>query len=293
MTDSPNDLLFALMAAPPENLPIALVWSLIGLIVGSFLNVVIYRLPVMMEHETDNYLAMANDEQPPHAGRYNLILPGSACTSCGHALSVTDNIPVLSYLWLKGRCRYCHAPVSIRYPLIELMSAALSGLVIWQLGSSLAGVSALMLVWMLIVMAFIDIDTQLLPDELTLPLVWLGLLVNLESTFVPLRDAVIGAALGYMTLWIVYWIFKLVTGKDGIGFGDFKLLAALGAWLGWMMLPLIVLLSSAVGAVIGLSMIAFRGHHRDRPIPFGPYLAAAGLVALLFGKSILHSWLGA
>lgn len=292
MLESTDTLLTALLTAPPESVVAALLWMLPGLIVGSFLNVAIYRFPIMMQRESDNYLAMENDDQPPHTDRYNLVLPGSACTACGHALSVADNVPIISYVWLKGRCRYCHAPISARYPVVELLTAVLSGLVIWHLGSSFAGLSALLLLWMLIAMTFIDIDTQLLPDELTLPLMWLGLLVNLEGTFVPLRDAVIGAAIGYLSLWAVYWLFKLVTGRDGIGYGDFKLLAALGAWLGWMMLPVIVLLSSAVGAIVGLSLIVFRGHHRDRPIPFGPFLAAAGLIALLFGQPLLHAWLG-
>ena len=292
MLESTDTLLTALLTAPPESFSAALFWMLPGLIVGSFLNVAIYRFPIMMQRESDNYLAMENDDQPPHTDRYNLVLPGSACTACGHALSVADNVPIISYVWLKGRCRYCHAPISARYPAVELLTAVLSGLVIWHLGSSFAGLSALLLLWMLIAMTFIDIDTQLLPDELTLPLMWLGLLVNLEGTFVPLRDAVIGAAIGYLSLWAVYWLFKLVTGRDGIGYGDFKLLAALGAWLGWMMLPAIVLLSSAVGAIVGLSLIVFRGHHRDRPIPFGPFLAAAGLIALLFGQPLLHAWLG-
>lgn len=292
MLESTDTLLTALLTAPPESFSAALFWMLPGLIVGSFLNVAIYRFPIMMQRESDNYIAMENDDQPPHTDRYNLVLPGSACTACGHALSVADNVPIISYVWLKGRCRYCHAPISARYPAVELLTAVLSGLVIWHLGSSFAGLSALLLLWMLIAMTFIDIDTQLLPDELTLPLMWLGLLVNLDGTFVPLRDAVIGAALGYLSLWTVYWLFKLVTGRDGIGYGDFKLLAALGAWLGWMMLPVVVLLSSAVGAIVGLSLIVFRGHHRDRPIPFGPFLAAAGLIALLFGQPLLRTWLG-
>ena len=289
MTES----LQALMAAPPASLSTALAWSLVGLVVGSFLNVVIYRLPVMMQRESDNYIALENDEQAPHSDRCNLLIPRSACTSCGHPLSVTDNIPLLSYVWLKGRCRYCHAPISARYPLVELLTASLSGLVIWQLGGTLAGLSALLLLWMLIAMTFIDLDTQLLPDELTLPLMWLGLLVNLEGTFVPLQDAVIGAATGYLSLWMVYWLFRLVTGKEGIGYGDFKLLAALGAWLGWMMLPVIVLLSSISGALVGLSMIIFRGHQRDQPIPFGPFLAVAGLIALLLGQPMVKMWLAA
>ena len=292
MLESTDTLLAALLTAPPGSFSAALFWSLPGLIVGSFLNVVIYRFPIMMQRESDNYLALENDDQPPHTDRYNLVMPSSACTGCGHALSAVDNVPLVSYVWLKGRCRYCHAPISARYPAVELLTSVLSGIVIWHLGSSFAGLSALLLLWMLIAMTFIDIDTQLLPDELTLPLMWLGLMVNLDGTFVPLREAVIGAALGYLSLWAVYWLFRLVTGRDGIGYGDFKLLAALGAWLGWMMLPVIVLLSSAVGAIVGLSLIAFRGHHRDRPIPFGPFLAAAGLIALLFGPPLLQTWLG-
>ncbi len=293
MNESALALFTPLLLAPPESLSPVLFWSLLGLIIGSFLNVVIYRFPIMMQRESDNYIALENDDQPPHTDRYNLMMPGSACTSCGHTLSFAEKLPLVSYVWLKGRCRYCHAPVSARYPTVELLTAALSGIVIWRLGSSLAGLSALVMVWMLLAMTFIDIDTQLLPDELTLPLLWLGLLVNLNDTFVPLQDAVIGAAAGYVSLWVVYWLFKLATGKDGIGYGDFKLLAALGAWLGWMMLPVIVLLSSAVGAVVGLSLIAFRGHHRGRPIPFGPFLAAAGLIALLYGQPLLQAWLSA
>ena len=290
MTESLQEL-HSLLAASPHSLPPALAAALLGLVIGSFLNVVIYRLPIMMQRESDNYIALENDEQAPHTDRYNLLMPRSACTRCGHALSVADNIPLLSYVWLKGRCRYCHAPISARYPAVESLTALLSGLVIWQLGSGIAGLSALLLVWMLLAMTFIDMDTQLLPDELTLPLLWLGLLINLDGTFVPLRDAVIGAAAGYACLWIVYWLFRLVTGREGIGFGDFKLLAALGAWLGWMMLPIIVLLSSATGALVGLALIAFRGYQRDRPIPFGPFLAGAGLVALLMGQPILQAWL--
>jgi leader peptidase (prepilin peptidase)/N-methyltransferase len=259
--------------------------------IGSFLNVVIYRIPIMMQRESENYLALENDQPPPHTERYNLITPRSACTSCAHKLTPADNIPLLSFVWLKARCRYCKARISLRYPSVELLTAVLSALVIWHLGSGMAGLSALILVWMLIAMSFIDLDTQLLPDELTLPLMWLGLLINLDGTFVPLRDAVIGAAAGYLFLWLVYWMFLAATGKEGIGYGDFKLLAALGAWMGWMMLPLIVLLSSVVGATFGLFMIAIKRHQRDRPIPFGPFLAAAGLLTLLIGQPIVNSWL--
>ena len=286
------DALQSLLVAPAANPAAAIVWALIGLVVGSFLNVVIHRIPQMMQRESDNYMAMENDEPPPHADRYNLLAPRSACPACGHQLSAMENIPVVSYLWLRGRCSECRAPISPRYPAVELLTAALSALVVWQLGSSLQGLAALVLVWMLIALTFIDIDTQILPDDLSLPLLWMGLLLNLNGTFVPLADAVIGAAAGYLSLWCVFWLFRLATGKEGIGYGDFKLLAALGAWLGWTMLPLIVLLSSAIGAIVGLLLILLRGHHRDKPIPFGPFLALAGLVALLYGEALLKLYLG-
>jgi leader peptidase (prepilin peptidase) / N-methyltransferase len=285
------DSFSAFWATPPADITATLCWSVIGLMIGSFLNVAIYRIPIMMQRESENYLALENDQPPPHTERYNLITPRSACTSCAHKLSLADNIPLLSFALLKARCRYCKARISWRYPSVELLTAALSALVIWHLGSGIAGLSGLILLWMLIAMSFIDLDTQLLPDELTLPLMWLGLLINLDGTFVPLRDAVIGAAAGYVFLWLVYWMFLAATGKEGIGYGDFKLLAALGAWMGWMLLPLIVLLSSVVGATVGLLMIAFKRHHRDSPIPFGPFLATAGLLALLIGQPIINSWL--
>ena len=286
------DALQSLLVAPVATPAAAIVWALIGLVVGSFLNVVIHRIPQIMQRESDNYMAMENDEPPPHADRYNLLAPRSACPACGHQLSAMENIPVVSYLWLRGRCSECRAPISPRYPAVELLTAALSALVVWQLGSSLQGLAALVLVWMLIALTFIDIDTQILPDDLSLPLLWMGLLLNLNGTFVPLADAVIGAAAGYLSLWCVFWLFRLATGKEGIGYGDFKLLAALGAWLGWTMLPLIVLLSSAIGAIVGLLLILLRGHHRDKPIPFGPFLALAGLVALLYGEALLKLYLG-
>jgi leader peptidase (prepilin peptidase)/N-methyltransferase len=284
--------LLTILIAPAGSLPAVLAWAVIGLVVGSFLNVVIYRMPVMMQRETDNYLAMDNDQPPPHSESYNLFFPRSACPACGHQLTATENIPLLSYLWLRGRCKACHAPISPRYPVVELMTAGMSALVIWQLGSQSAGLAALLLLWLLIAMTFIDLDHQLLPDDLTMPLLWLGLLLNLHGLFVPLNDAVIGAAAGYLFLWCVYWLFRLVTGKEGMGYGDFKLLAALGAWLGWMKLPLIILLSSAVGALVGLLMIALRRHQRDKPIPFGPFLAMAGLIALLYGDRLVEGYLG-
>ena len=287
-----NELFSALFDAPPGIVPAAVSWSVVGLIVGSFLNVVIHRIPVMLQRETDNFIAMERDEPEPHTDRYNLLVPRSACPSCGHVLSAIENIPVISWLWLRGRCRHCRAPITARYPAVELLSALLAGVVTWRMGSDLAGLGALLLAWTLVALTFIDLDTQFLPDDLTLPLLWSGLLFNLPGTFVPLQDAVIGAVAGYLTLWLVYWGYRFVTGKEGMGYGDFKLLAALGAWLGWVMLPLIVLLSSVVGAVTGVLLIVLRRHERDKPIPFGPFLALAGLVALLYGQDIMALWMG-
>ena len=255
----------------------------------------IYSFPFLstaLQRESDNYLALEQDQPLVHEDSYNLIVPRSACPSCGHTLSFKEIIPIFSYFKLHGRCSNCDTAISPRYPFIEFATGLLSAIVVWQLGSELAGISALVFVWMLIAMTFIDIDTQTLPDDLTLLLLWLGLLINLNGVFVPLSDAVIGAAAGYLFLWMVFWVFRFITGKEGIGYGDFKLLAALGAWLGWMMLPLIVLLSSALGAAIGLIMILFRGHQREHPIPFGPFLALAGLVALLTGKPLIELYLG-
>jgi leader peptidase (prepilin peptidase)/N-methyltransferase len=235
---------------------------------------------------------MERDEPLPHSGRYNLLVPRSACPSCGHQLSAIENVPLLGWLWLRGRCRHCHTGIPLRYPLVELLSGLLAALLTWRLGTGTAGLAALALSWTLVALAFIDLDTQLLPDDLTLPLLWAGLLINLNGVFAPLQDAVIGAAAGYLSLWLVYWMFRLVTGRDGIGFGDFKLLAALGAWLGWTMLPLIVLLSSAVGAAVGLLLVALQRHQRGKPIPFGPFLALAGLVALIYGRGLMDIWLG-
>ena len=287
-----TDPLLSLLLAPPGSVAPVLIWCLIGLLIGSFLNVVIFRLPQMMQRESDNYLAHINNAPPPHTSRYNLFVPRSACPHCGHVLSVAENIPLLSYIWLRGQCRHCKAPIPLRYPVVEFVTAVCTALVVWLLGSESTGIAALVLVWALIALSGIDIDTQTLPDDLTLPLLWLGLLVNLNDVFIPLSDAVIGAAAGYISLWLVYWAFLLITGKEGIGYGDFKLLAALGAWLGWMMLPLIVLLASAIGAITGLLLITWRGHHSDQPIPFGPFLALAGGIALLAGPSILQLYLG-
>ena len=285
-------MLELLLSAPPASPLPAATAALFGLMIGSFLNVVIHRLPRMMQRESDNYVAQESGKEPPHTDRYNLMVPRSACPHCGHRIGALENIPVISYLFLGGKCRKCKAPISIRYPLVELLTGILSALLVWRFGSGLAGLSTLLFAYLLIAMTFIDADTQLLPDDLTLPMLWCGLLVNLNGTFVPLHEAVIGAAAGYLSLWTVYWLFKLATGKEGMGYGDFKLLAALGAWLGWKMLPIIILLSSAVGAVVGIALILLARAGRHNPIPFGPYLAAAGLIALLYGRQLAQTYLG-
>ena len=272
-----------LLFAPPATMAAAVVAGILGLLIGSFLNVVIHRIPKMMQHESDNYVAAESGKPLPHTGRYNLMVPRSACPHCGHQITALENIPVISWLVLRGKCSNCKAPISARYPTIELLTGLLSAALIWQFGSGWMGLSTLFFLYSLVAMTFIDADTQLLPDDLTYPLLWAGLLINIPGTFVPLQDAVIGAAAGYLALWTIYWLFKLATGKEGMGYGDFKLLAALGAWLGWTMLPTIILLSSVVGAVAGIAMMVFAKRGRNNPIPFGPYLAGAGLIALMFG----------
>ncbi|MEV3809566.1 A24 family peptidase [Aeromonas dhakensis] len=266
---------------------------LFSLMIGSFLNVVIHRLPIMLEREwRAEYLSYFNPEtQPQQEERYNLMVPRSACPHCGHAITAMENIPLLSWLWLKGRCRECQAPISARYPLVELLTALLSLVVAATFPPGWGLLAALLLTWMLVALTFIDLDKMLLPDQLTLPLLWGGLLFNLAGGFVPLADAVIGAMAGYLVLWSLYWAFKLLTGKEGMGYGDFKLLAALGAWLGWQALPIVLLLSSLVGAIIGISLILLRNHHQNKPIPFGPYLAIAGWIALLWGDTITRWYL--
>ena len=266
---------------------------LFSLMIGSFLNVVIHRLPIMLEREWQaEYLSYFNPEtQLQQEERYNLMVPRSACPHCGHAITAMENIPLLSWLWLKGRCRECQAPISARYPLVELLTALLSLVVAATFAPGWGLLAALLLTWVLVALTFIDLDKMLLPDQLTLPLLWGGLLFNLTGGFVPLADAVIGAMAGYLVLWSLYWAFKLLTGKEGMGYGDFKLLAALGAWLGWQALPIVLLLSSLVGAIIGISLILLRNHHQDKPIPFGPYLAIAGWIALLWGDTITRWYL--
>ncbi|AMP16924.1 prepilin peptidase [Collimonas pratensis] len=264
--------------------------AIFGLLIGSFLNVVIHRLPIMMQRESDNYVAHESGQPLPHTDRYNLVVPRSACPQCKHQIGALENVPVLSYLALRGKCASCKTPISARYPIVEAFTGALSALLIWHFGSGWAGLATLVFAYLLIAMTFIDADTQLLPDDLTLPLLWLGLLLNISGLFAPLSEAVIGAAAGYLSLWLIYWAFKLLTGKEGMGYGDFKLLAALGAWLGWKMLPIIILFSSLVGAVVGLVLIIVARRGRDIPIPFGPYLAAAGLLALLYGRTIMETY---
>ncbi|MDH0346977.1 prepilin peptidase [Aeromonas dhakensis] len=266
---------------------------LFSLMIGSFLNVVIHRLPIMLEREWQaEYLSYFNPEtQLQQEERYNLMVPRSACPHCGHAITAMENIPLLSWLWLKGRCRECQAPISARYPLVELLTALLSLVVAATFPPGWGLLAALLLTWVLVALTFIDLDKMLLPDQLTLPLLWGGLLFNLTGGFVPLADAVIGAMAGYLVLWSLYWAFKLLTGKEGMGYGDFKLLAALGAWLGWQALPIVLLLSSLVGAIIGISLILLRNHHQGKPIPFGPYLAIAGWIALLWGDTITRWYL--
>ncbi|MYN16127.1 prepilin peptidase [Rugamonas sp. FT107W] len=276
-----------LLFAPAGQLAVSLIAGLFGLLFGSFLNVVIHRLPKMMQRESDNYCAVEAGKDEPHTDRYNLMVPRSACPHCQHQITALENIPVLSYLVLRGKCSHCKAPISARYPAIEMLTAALSAVVVWHFGSGWAGLSGLLFLYLLIAMTFIDFDTQMLPDDLTYPLIWAGLIMNIDGTFVPLRDAVIGAAAGYMALWSVNLLYKLVRHRDGMGYGDFKLLAALGAWMGWAMLPSIVLMSSLVGSVIGIVLMIANRRGFDYKIPFGPYLAAAGLIVFLYRDPIM------
>lgn len=262
-----------------------------GLIVGSFLNVVIHRLPRMMERDWQAQCAELRGEPVPQKERYNLVVPRSACPHCGHRIGALENIPVLSYLMLRGRCSGCGARISLRYPVVELLTGVATAYAAWRYGLSWAGLGAMVFLWAMIALTFIDADTQLLPDAITLPLLWLGLLLNLNGTFVDLHSAVIGAVSGYLVLWSVYWLFKLATGKEGMGFGDFKLLAAIGAWLGWKMLPLVILLSSLVGAAVGIVLIVLAKRGREVPMPFGPYLAAAGVIALFWGETLVSRYL--
>jgi leader peptidase (prepilin peptidase)/N-methyltransferase len=322
-------MIFAAIAEFPA-LFIAVVF-LLSLVIGSFLNVVIHRLPIMMDRQwrqqaeemlaspplgavsgigdpgsqpanrescpqTTDHGPQPQDAAAPHPA-YNLMVPRSACPHCGAQIAAWQNIPVVSYLLLRGRCANCQSPISARYPIVEFGTAALSAVVAWRFGVTPFTLAALVLTWSLIALTVIDIDHQLLPDSITLPLVWLGLLISVAAISgsrgypVDLKSAVVGAMAGYLTLWLVYHAFRLLTGKEGMGFGDFKLFAALGAWLGWQLLPLVILLSAATGAVVGIALIVLRGRDRNVPIPFGPYLAAAGWIALLWGREIVDIYL--
>ncbi|MDD3450293.1 MAG: A24 family peptidase [Gammaproteobacteria bacterium] len=284
--------LIALLRDNPSAL--LMVVGVFGLVIGSFLNVVIHRLPLMLEREWAEQCRELLGRETSAATspeRFNLVLPGSHCPHCGHEIGALENIPVLSYLWLRGRCRHCGAGISLRYPLVEAITALLSVVVAWRFGWSAALPAALLLTWALVALTVIDLDHQLLPDGITQPFLWLGLGLSLFGVFVDPRSSIAGALAGYLSLWTVYWLFKLFTGKEGMGYGDFKLLALLGAWLGWQMLPLTILLSALVGAVVGVSLIALKRHEGGKPIPFGPYLAGAGWIALLWGEEITGAYL--
>ncbi|MGL6046405.1 MAG: prepilin peptidase [Vogesella sp.] len=265
----------------------------LGLLVGSFLNVLIHRLPLMLERQWQQECAALLGQEPAPAANYNLFYPPSACVHCHTPIRAWQNIPVLSYLWQRGRCASCGVAIAWRYPLVELVAGVVFAAFAVQLGLGLPWLAACCFSMLLLALALIDAKTQLLPDDLTLLLLWAGLLFSLLGVTVPLADAVVGAMAGYLTLWGIYWLFKLVTGKEGMGYGDFKLLAALGAWLGWSMLPLVVLLSSLVGALFGLLMMALQRHDRGQAMPFGPYLAAAGMIAFVWGKPIVAWYTGA
>jgi leader peptidase (prepilin peptidase) / N-methyltransferase len=272
--------------------------TVIGLTVGSFLNVVIHRLPRMMEKQwhRDCQELLANVQSEPNAqagdeAPYTLSRPASHCPHCGHPIRAWENIPVISWLFLKGRCSACHNPISLRYPLVEVVTGALSFVVAYHFGFTWATLAALFLTWALIALSMIDFDVQYLPDNITLPFLWLGLLINLGHLFTDPQSAIIGAAAGYLSLWSVYQLFKRLTGKEGMGYGDFKLLALLGAWFGWQYLPQTILLSALVGAVVGVLLIVTRGHDRNIPIPFGPYLAAAGWISMMWGEQINYAYL--
>ncbi len=265
---------------------------IISLSVGSFLNVVIYRLPIMLENEwrseCKEYLELEADDK---TDTFNLSKPNSSCPKCNHKIRAWENIPVISYLVLRGKCSSCGTHISAQYPTIEIATAFFSTLIAVKFGISLETLFGLILTWSLITLTMIDAKTQLLPDNITLPLLWLGILVNSSSIYTDLSSSVFGAVAGYLILWSVYKLFKLLTGKEGMGYGDFKLLAALGAWMGWQMLPQIILLSSLVGTIIGISMIVIDKQKKGIPIPFGPYLAIAGWIAFVWGDEINQSWL--
>ena len=276
-----------------SRLFLAIATGALGLVVGSFLNVVIYRLPVMMERswarECKEHSAgpVGTDEQQP----FNLLTPASRCPQCNHRVTAAENIPVISYLFLQGRCSDCGAAISMRYPTVELTTAILSVITALHFGYSMQTLAALGFTWALIPLFLIDFDHQILPDSITLPLLWSGLLLSLFNLFVDSHTSIIGAVAGYLSLWTIFHVFKLLTGKEGMGYGDFKLLGALGAWVGWQSLPVVILFSSVVGAVIGITLILFKGRDHSQPMPFGPFLAAAGWITLLWGNDIIRLYL--
>lgn len=289
--DALSNYLFSYLA---DNLLFLSIYSfLIGSFLGSFLNVVIHRVPLMLERQwkADCQELLSLDNNNPHLSKFNLWVPRSHCPSCNHQVKAIENIPIISYLFLKGKCSNCGAKISLQYPLVELLTAILTTIVIWNFGFSIQSLGAVIFTWYLIALSGIDIKTQYLPDNMTLPLLWLGIILNIFSTYTDLTSSVLGAIFGYISLWLVFHIFKLVTGKEGMGYGDFKLLAALGAWMGWQLLPLIILLSSAVGAIIGITMIVTKLQERSTPIPFGPYLAVAGWIAMLYGEQLMGLYL--
>ncbi|MGY0578475.1 MAG: prepilin peptidase [Paraglaciecola chathamensis] len=296
------DAIFQLMADSPLFF-LSFVF-IVSLMVGSFLNVVIYRLPVMMErswkadfqaHFETDVSTLGSNTDSTESTPFNLIKPDSTCPKCQHKIRAWENIPVISWLLLRGKCSQCKNAISIRYPLIELGTALCSVWIAWHFGYSWSALAGVVMTWILVALIFIDIDTMLLPDQLTLPLLWMGLLFSIVNPAVTSADSIIGATVGYLSLWSVYWAFKLLTGKEGMGYGDFKLLAALGAWMGWQYLAIVVLMSSLVGAVIGISVLSFQGKDKGQAIPFGPYLAIAGWLTLLYGDWIstkYWQWVG-
>ena len=266
--------------------------SLLGLVIGSFLNVVIHRLPIMMEMDwREQCASLSGIDNVAKTTKYNLITPRSICPHCQKAIAAWHNIPVISFLMLGGRCKECKASISWRYPAVEIISAFLVGLTAYKFGFSISTLAASVFALALLSLTFIDLDTQLLPDDITLPLLWLGLLFNLNGGFTDIQSAVIGAVAGYLILWSVYWLFKLITGKEGMGYGDFKMLGAIGAWFGWTILPAVILLSSIAGSIIGIGLIIFAKKGRNTAIPFGPYLALGGIAALFYGAQLSHLYL--
>ncbi|MEN8107099.1 MAG: A24 family peptidase [Pseudomonadota bacterium] len=284
--------LFLLLETSPLLYSITV--AILGLLIGSFLNVVIYRFPIMLERDWSQqcheHLAI-EPEAPGEQQPFNLIIPASCCPECGHRITAIENIPVISYLVLRGRCRGCGSRISLRYPIIEVVTAVLSVVTVLHFGFTLQAAAALAFTWTIIPLCMIDYDRQLLPDTMTLPLLWGGLALSLGSVFVDTHTSIIGAMAGYLVLWVIYHVFKQLTGKEGMGYGDFKLLGAIGAWVGWQALPVVILFSSVVGALTGIALMVFKGHGRGHPIPFGPFLASAGWITLLWGQDILDFYL--